>query len=253
MKWKIFVALCLALVGVVQQVSASEERLFVTAQNGDLYTLGRLLESGVDPNCYYESTGDTPLHHAAVGGQAEAIALLVKYGADVNVRNNHIHTPLHNAVFSLQASNRRVDAAIAILLETGADPSVASKDGVTPLHAQALMSTIRRGASQGIDMLLAAGADPNARDRQGNTVLHWAALLGDTHTELLNAYWSQGVPADLLAYDNDGASPADGIARLLAAGADPNVANREGTTPLGYAEKGVVEAAITALRAAGAH
>ncbi|ORY38442.1 ankyrin, partial [Rhizoclosmatium globosum] len=42
--------------------------------------------------------GRTPLHLAALKGSIEAVKILLKYGADVNARNNSNWTPLHWAI-----------------------------------------------------------------------------------------------------------------------------------------------------------
>ena len=50
-----------------------------------------LEECGVDPDCVdYE--GWTPLHAAALWGQKEATALLLKYGADPVLKNYSVST-----------------------------------------------------------------------------------------------------------------------------------------------------------------
>ena len=36
----------------------------------------------------------TPLHYAAENGDAEIVKILLKYGADVNAKNEHGFTPL---------------------------------------------------------------------------------------------------------------------------------------------------------------
>ena len=57
-------------------VEANEERLFITAENGDLYTLQSMLDAGVDPNRYFTDSGDTPPHYAARAEQTAAVIAL---------------------------------------------------------------------------------------------------------------------------------------------------------------------------------
>src|SRR5690349_17617033 len=95
----------------------------------DLDTLARLLAAGHDPN---ELLADwAPLHGAVgeikSGGDIEAVALLLRHGADPNVWDaHHGITPLLTALFG-----RLQDAAL-MLLAAGADPNVRSDEGDTP-------------------------------------------------------------------------------------------------------------------------
>lgn len=86
-----------------------------------------LLERGAQPNALNKARR-APLHLAAevdAEGQGAVIALLAKYGADLNAQDRKGRTPLHRATYE-----GRVEAAEA-LLEVGADPSVRNKTGKT--------------------------------------------------------------------------------------------------------------------------
>jgi hypothetical protein len=72
--------------------------------------------------------GDTPLHDAAVVGNAGRVARLVDAGADVNVRNSAGETPLDLAAASGSGK------AVQTLLDRGADDSVLDNEGRTPLY-----------------------------------------------------------------------------------------------------------------------
>ena len=71
---------------------------------------------------------DTPLHIAARKGELDDIAVLVRHGADVNLRGDLGHTPLHYAAMSAQA------AAVERLLDLGADTSLKNEFSETPLQ-----------------------------------------------------------------------------------------------------------------------
>ena len=88
-----------------------------------------LTAAGADVNLG-EQMGDTPLHRAALFGQAELIDVLIEAGADPNVRNRIEGTPLHSA-----ASGSQGAAAIRALLEAGADPTLQDIGGRTPWDA----------------------------------------------------------------------------------------------------------------------
>src|SRR5215475_1596761 len=90
---------------------------------------------------------------------------------------------------------------------------------------------------------LAKGANLTVRDADGNTLLHLAAGCeehgGDSYEEVIDAMIEAG--ADLNARDGDGATfllkvvqrcAPELVRRYLAAGADPNIPDDFGTTPL---------------------
>lgn len=73
--------------------------------------------------------GSTPLHHAAVYGDAALVKALLDKGADVNAVNLDGITPLIWGIHD--------DAIAALLIDRGADVNAASDSGVTPLQAAA--------------------------------------------------------------------------------------------------------------------
>lgn len=85
----------------------------------------------------------TPLHWAAIGGQTEAVRLLLSRGANINALEAMGSTPLMLAIHA-----KRVDTAYA-LLEAGADPLVANVAGRTAdelasLYDPELQAAVRR-------------------------------------------------------------------------------------------------------------
>jgi ankyrin repeat protein len=116
----------------------------------DLDTLARLLAVGHDPNELH--AGWPPLHGAIAeigyGGDIEAVALLLRHGADPNVWDaDHGVTPLLTALFCGQR-----DAAL-MLLAAGADPNVRSDEGDIPLFMCVEQGDLKMAAT-----LLGAGA-----------------------------------------------------------------------------------------------
>ena len=200
------------------------------------------IESGSDLHAT-DDDGYTPLHHAALQGDAGSLTLLVEAGADVNVRSGQGQTPLHYA-----ATNP--DAAIAaLLLEAGAEvdprddvrvprplgrvrPSFRPGDRKTPLHyAAASGNPAVAGA------LLKAGADVNARDARGRSPLHHAAASGNPAvvTLLLQAGADPGARAASGQIPLHQAAWSDSLAvvvRLLEAGSDVNARDNGNSTPL---------------------
>ena len=74
-----------------------------------------LIEKGEDPNTR-DANSVTPLHMAAIFGQADVVSVLVEKGADPNTRDISGDTPLN-----LAAEAGHVDV-VARLLEASADP-----------------------------------------------------------------------------------------------------------------------------------
>ena len=92
----------------------------------------------------------TPLHLAALRGDAEETERLLNGGADPNVRDVFCRTPLH------YAAARNQKAAAELLLSRGADPNARDESGKTPLDL-----AVRRCAVDVLELLLPLG-DVNA-------------------------------------------------------------------------------------------
>jgi ankyrin repeat protein len=170
------------------------------------------------------TTGTTPLLRAAIGADVDAARLLLEHGALVDLPNIHGLTPLMVAAGHLSGRNFR------------------------PVESTPDMET---RAIELIDLFLAAGADINAR-------------ITDTHSHTANVGRQPNA-----VLDREGQTALFGaiklgwknvVAHLLAKGADPNVKDALGKTPLdgalgriGTGREAVPNEAIAAiLRAAGA-
>jgi hypothetical protein len=105
----------------------------------------------------------TQLHIAAVWGDVEIVELLLKRGADPNVKDDNGQTPLHIA-----ALWGHVDV-VRVLLEHRADPNAKDNDGKTPLHYAA-----EKGHVDVVRVLLERGADPRIADNRGHIPLDYA-------------------------------------------------------------------------------
>ena len=211
------------------------------------------------------------------------IDALLAAGADVNAVGEDGHTPLLNVVqngrigLGLYSTNERlrgteatadsvVDLAVK-LLEAGADPDAPGGWGQTPLHEAAEYRTPAL-----VQALLDAGADPNATDRYGSSALHVAARAGSP--EIIALLVAAG--AEVNGRTDVGTSPIHvavssvpyyvtgdssqvrtgswrlRAAALLEAGADPNLPDAEGDTPLHLAAQEVDTALVSLLATAGA-
>jgi ankyrin repeat protein len=134
------------------------ERLFEAAAYGDLITIEKLLDRGVDINAR-DNQGKSVLH---VSGSI-SIKLLISRGADIDAKDNYGQTPLYIA------AHGSCNITSELLIRQGADIHVRNNNGNTVLHAAAhsgILSTIR--------LLLNRGADINAVNNDGKTPIYEA-------------------------------------------------------------------------------
>lgn len=211
-----------------------------------------------------EPDGTTPLHRA-VGSNAplSTVEALIKSGADVNAANRYGVTPL-----SLAAGNGN-DRVLRLLIEAGANARAA--DAALREGRTTLMLAARTGNVTALKLLIEKGADVNAvESRTGTTALMWAAL--DNRADAVRAlvagganvnarskvtaypHTPPGVIGDALeegySYVGQTVLPRGGwtalmyaarqgsldAARALAeSGADPNIADPDGTPALTFA------------------
>jgi len=208
----------------------------------DVYSM--LKKAGVKEDTW------TPLHHAAIEADPNAVKKLIAAKADLNAKDRYGRTPL------IWAANCDPNIALAILV-AGADAKPAGADGLTALHMAA-----REGFADVAKALIAAKADTNARDEFERTPLHLAAreMYAGIVSLLLAA------KADVNARDIDGETPlltlllVDGwsgeskdpdaaVKALLAAGADPLVADDSGRSPesvVRFSFRKLIEPAVAA-------
>ena len=206
----------------------------------------------------------TPLCYAIVGGNPAIVELLISRGATIEP---------HSERFLDYATAYDHVEITELLLENGADSSKAPRilddnsemrkllksHGVPPKDINAKnhmgwppLVYVCRGDNgehpEEIQRLLALGADINIQNYKGKTGLHCAAKAG--FLNVINLLIENGATID--APDNDGETPLFEAIRstiksgekqraaleaLLVKGADPNVRNRKGLTPLQVAKR----------------
>lgn len=103
--------------------------------------------------------GQTPLHRAAVLGNADMVRELLAHDAKCDVADKYGNTPLH-----LACQSGSLDAVLA-LLGPGMRHTLKLKnrDGQTPLHIAVLV-----GTKETVHELVAAGASIDAKDKVNN-------------------------------------------------------------------------------------
>ncbi len=157
---------------------ASDFPVADAAERADWKQLNSLLENNGDATVS-QTDGMTALHWAAWHDNAEAAALLGKYGADVNAANKYGVTPL-----SIACTNGNA-AIMTQLVNAGADVNQAQPGGET-----ALMTAARTGRLEAVNVLLDHKADMNAKERSGQTAIMWAAAEG--HADVVEALIKAG-------------------------------------------------------------
>ena len=104
-----------------------------------------LLRHGADPNIR-RNAGISALHDAVMNGRADIAALLLEHGAEVNIRDRNVfnQTPLHAACDSLTGPDEGRLAVVTLLLENGADINALDKDGKTPIDEAAMCVALQK-------------------------------------------------------------------------------------------------------------
>jgi ankyrin repeat protein len=132
--------------------------LHLAAHFGRLEAMRVLLSAGASHRAISKnSNANQPLQAAAAGGQAAAVALLLKAGADPDARSHGGFTALHIA-----AQNGNVEMVDA-LLEAGADPAAKTDAGKTPMDFA--VAADRAQAADRLEKALAASPAKRAAGR----------------------------------------------------------------------------------------
>lgn len=212
------------------------------------HTLSSLLSiwRGPNVNCV-DSTGYTPLHHAALNGHSEVVEALLRNEALTNIADNKGCYPLHLAAW------KGDEHIVWLLIHQGPshpklneqssvdqkefkrcgpfDPYINAKnnDNETPLHCAA-----QYGHTQVVQLLLEELTDPTMRNNKFETPLDLAALYGrldvvrlllSAHPNLLSCNTKKHTPLHLAS--RNGHLPV--VEVLLDAGMDINYETEKGS------------------------
>ena len=219
------------------------EPMIRAAEYGKLDIVKLLLSRGANPLL---GTGGNrqPIHFAAEGGFDEVVKLLLDQpNVDPNQKDFAGETPLFKA-----AKNNHHTTVEILLQIPGIQADAATDHGFTPL-----LQTIFEGYTKVIKLLLSRpDVDPNHRDSNGQTPLWMASghgedilkMLLDRTDTLVNL---PGRFQETPLYHATHWGGPNSLPMLLDAGADPNIGNHKGETPLNWAASEGKEEAISLL------
>lgn len=146
----------IATVVILVALTGCGSALIRAAKQGDVATLGKLLDQGADINesAVSGNCSGPPLAHAAYRCQPEAVRYLISRGADVNAVAPMMggRRPLHIA------AEADCVEAVQILLDAGADIDVWANDRFT----SALAIAAQRGKIRTVKYLISRGADTDS-------------------------------------------------------------------------------------------
>lgn len=201
--WKIWLVVLLSAInGGAHAATNGAEQLLEASAKGDAQMVGRLLAQGV-PVDVRDAQGNTPLLLATDRNQLEVAKALINAGADVNAKNR-----IHDSAYLLAGAQGRLDI-LSLTLSHGADLKSTNRYGGT-----ALIPACERGHVEVVKTLLQAGVDPNHINNLG-----WTGLL------------------EAILLSNGGPQHQAIVALLIAGGADVNLADAKGVSPLQHARE----------------
>jgi uncharacterized protein len=129
---------------------------FVRAvRSGDSTLLRKALAEGADPNQLVD--GERPLLRPILG----FTEVLIKAGADVDVRDKNGSTVLHLLPLSVQENSGNYDSMIRAIAAKSNCIDFQNADGMSPL-----MVACKAGRLESVRVLLDLGADPNLVNKQ---------------------------------------------------------------------------------------
>ena len=205
-------------VGPSSSEAASYRGLHAAADKGEVAQIERLATAGADLNAR-DGHGRTALHVATFARQREAIRALVKAGASIDL----LEADRYDGVTIASVADD--EETLRLLLSLGAS----AKQITSRYDGTALIAAAHLGHDGVVRQLIAAGAP---LDHVNN--LHWTAVI------------------ESIVLGNGGPRHQETLRALIAAGANLQLTDRQGHTPLQLARSHGHPEMIRMLEQAGA-
>jgi ankyrin repeat protein len=180
----------------------------------DTNAVQTLLSKGANPNLR-DGRQRTLVHIAAHASAADTLRMLVMAGADINAMEFQDYDAITIAAVANDVQ------MLKLALELGGNPTTVT----SPYEGTALIAAAHLGHVEVVKILIEAGSP---LDHINN--LHWTALI------------------EAVVLGDGGANHTEIVRMLVSAGADTDITDRNGVSPLGHANSLGYEKMIAILR-----
>lgn len=211
-----FLSFAAAGFALAQQANGPEREMIAAAERGELSVVRKSLADGARIDAR-DQRGRSALLAATHRNRIDVAKFLIQEGADVNARDF-----IQDSPFLYAGAGGRTEI-LKMTLGTGADLKSTNR-----YLGTALIPAAHHGHVEAVKLLLATAIDKDHINNLGWTALLEAVILGDggaAHTEIVRL--------------------------LVEAGAQVNIADRDGMTPLAHARKSGYSGMVRILSAAG--
>lgn len=203
--------------------------LHVAAERGRTQVVEALIDKFKSSIRARTRDGSTLLHIAALSGHADTALAFLKRGVPLYMPNKRGALGLHSAAAA------GFNDVVKMLIARGTSVDIRTKDNYTALHV-----AVQSGKANVVETLLGFGADVHVHGGKiGETAVHVAAALPGDNTECAQMLLKSGAQPNVT--QTDGQTPlhiscrtgnTQMIKLLLYEGGDPRLKSASGETPL---------------------